>query len=149
MLNDEGWLEVAYLGTELPKSTIPNLETRDQTYDELNSRLSEMNARLESTDQDNKGNSFKETKDTLNIKCKVLPIDNQPEFIEDENGYLKNEDGDYIGAKLRVTLSFTGTETTKVSVNINVPKGFYTEQSLITFDKIESRGTPSVFETNV
>lgn len=147
LLNDEGWLEVSYLGTELPKTTIPNLETRDQSYQELNDRLNEMNSKLDSMNDSSTGGGFKDTNEALTIKSKILPLVNQPDHVEESEKYFKDESDNFIGVNLRVSLGFNGREATKICVNINAPAGFHAQQSQITLDKLQGKGTPYNFET--
>jgi Bardet-Biedl syndrome 9 protein len=66
LLNEEGYLEICYLGTEPPKNAIPNLESREQTYDDLNTKLAEVNGRLEvAGGKGGETDAFKETKGNL------------------------------------------------------------------------------------
>ena len=72
MLNEDGWLEVVYLGTEPPKSAIPNLEAREQSYEDLNSKLLEINERLEAKEsQGDSGEVLKDTNEKLNIRGSI------------------------------------------------------------------------------
>lgn len=76
-------------------------------------------------------------------------MDNPPDYMESTNSYFKDEQGKFIGGKLRITASFQGTEATKISINLNAPAGFHLEKNVINYDKLSGKGTPIHFETNI
>ena len=76
-------------------------------------------------------------------------MDVPPEHLENANQYYHDESGNPVGGRIRLALSFTGTEASRISINISAPRGIFLEKSIIYFDKLKGKGTPLHFETNM
>jgi len=140
-LADNGWLQVSYLGTEPPKLNYILPESKEMNYEEMDAEHQRLLARIMAHEQDEKV----EPDLALVLGAQMFNVEEADEYIDDPHDiYAKGDGGRPIRMKVKVSLSYDGSELRNLMVHVNLPK--HLEADKVTFSyKVLNFGSHTPF----
>ena len=153
-LSDSGQLQVSYLGMEPPISS-HNLDLnqgKDINYEQMDQEHQRLLARIRNHEDEKQV----EPSDKLNVNAVLNQmIEKTSEYVDDPEGvYARNESGQVIRLKLKISLSYFAGQYpyggcfSNVTLNIQAPAGVLADRTVIKIDSLDFSGrskTPPFF----
>ena len=159
-LNEEGHIDVLYLGVDVPELKFQSAVTRDQSYDDLKKEAARLRGKIclplaEIQSKANEvGDSGTSNQERLTINCQML-LKNEMNPTADSGSCFASEIGTVVSSVIKVSLGFSGNEATTVSLIIKAPevsfnfmKAVILKQNHFNIDRVKGGGTPAVVETD-
>eukprot|EP00744_Colponema_vietnamica_P002268 GILI01003593.1.p1 GENE.GILI01003593.1~~GILI01003593.1.p1 ORF type:complete len:697 (-),score=132.68 GILI01003593.1:484-2574(-) len=143
-LDEEGYLRVAYLGTEPVASSVVGTaasQTGELNYDEMNAEHQKLLTVIKEAQTD----SRQEPQDKVTIRAQIPPgLEPSPE-PDDRPFIARNEDGKIIQMTVRLFVSYSGTQPVdNVIVTLGCPPGLEPTTTSITLQRLFGNRTPEV-----
>ena len=115
---DNGWLQVSYLGTEPPKLNYILPESKDMNYEEMDGEHQRLLGRIMAHEQDEKT----EPDLALTLGAQIFNVEESEEYVDDPNKiFATGDSGRPIRMKVKLSLSYEGSEVKNLTVQINLP----------------------------
>jgi Bardet-Biedl syndrome 9 protein len=127
---DNGWLQVSYLGTEPPKLNYILPESKETNYEEMDAEHQRLLARIMSTEQTEKV----EPDFALSLGAQLFTVEEANEYIDDpKNIYAKGDNGRVFRMKVKLSISYEGSEVKNLMININLPKHVDSDKKVFSY----------------
>jgi len=144
-LNDEGWLEVSYLGTSPPQVNLTSEEKKQVDY----ARAQEEYMSILRQIDERESNKAPESTEQMRVHTQYIGFGVQAGYFENADQYFRDSNGSVVYARFRISLSFTGNRAQNVMININLPSNLWAAQTNYLVDDIKGGATPYSLEIAV
>lgn len=141
-LDERGKLQVSYLGTDPPVTTLLNTETKELNYEEMEKEHQNLLRIIRQTH----GEGAREAEEQLRIRAQVpATLDSNPDDDPDMDDAFAREDGLAMQCTVRLIISLQGSKTVEnVTIALKSPACFVPSQTSICIDRVVPGGTPQV-----
>jgi Bardet-Biedl syndrome 9 protein len=127
---DNGWLQVSFLGTEPPKLNYILPESKEMNYEEMDSEHQRLLARIMSHEQEEKT----EPDFALSLGTQIFSVEEADEYIDDPNDiYAKGDKGKPIRMKVKLNISYEGSEVKNLMIHINLPRHLEADKTTFSY----------------
>lgn len=164
-VNDRGWMEVSYLGTETSKITSVTGERKEIDYEKagqdyvkairksimciLRQLTPKFNNILEQIDKAESQGRNVEASESLNIHAQAFGTSKYQGYLDNASHYFKSEDGLVLFSKVRISLTYKGIQAQNLSIFFNLPINITTLDNPILIDSIKGDSTPFQFDVDL
>ncbi|CAD7957625.1 unnamed protein product [Amoebophrya sp. A120] len=143
-LDEDGLLQVSYLGTDPPPAALVNTETKELNY----AAMEEEHQQLLATIRESHGEGRKEPTDRLVMHAQVQPHCSLEEDADDAEEFAQI-DGVLLEGSVRIVSSLQGAEAAeKLTFCIEAPECFAVSQKSLYVNQLKSNSTPLVVTIN-
>ncbi|KRX10421.1 hypothetical protein PPERSA_10520 [Pseudocohnilembus persalinus] len=156
-LNDEGWLQVQYLGTNQSNDNFLFQSTvKELSYEEMDKQYSTVLENIENKEGSGNGiknkpqqNKSQKENELMSVNLQCMGTFKSQQYVEEKEKYYQTKDGNVLATKLRISLSYQGERAQNIQINLVLPKNMVAEKNPIQLNELKGGGTPYSCEVNL
>eukprot|EP00927_Polykrikos_kofoidii_P086089 TRINITY_DN9542_c0_g1_i3.p1 TRINITY_DN9542_c0_g1~~TRINITY_DN9542_c0_g1_i3.p1 ORF type:complete len:886 (-),score=138.16 TRINITY_DN9542_c0_g1_i3:203-2605(-) len=141
-MDDQGKVQVCYLGTDPPTAALVNTEMKELNYDEMEEEHQDLLRIIRQTH----GEGSRDAEEQLRITAQVpLTLDQSHDDDMDPEDPVGRVDGGVMQCTVRLVLALTGTKPAEnVTITLKAPSCFMLSATTIHLEKVMPGATPHV-----
>eukprot|EP00742_Colponemidia_sp_Colp-10_P002939 GILJ01003136.1.p1 GENE.GILJ01003136.1~~GILJ01003136.1.p1 ORF type:complete len:868 (-),score=153.08 GILJ01003136.1:19-2622(-) len=142
VLDDSGHLQLCYMGTDPPTSSMINTDIKELNYDDMNAEHAKLLAVIKASQNDER----KEPDHFVSLRAQVpTQLDASSEYDDAEVPLARTDSGQLVQVTVRLFVSYSGRNPLEnVTVTLQPPFGIITPQTTFVVDRLAGQQTPLV-----
>eukprot|EP00357_Protocruzia_adherens_P011183 CAMPEP_0115013974 /NCGR_PEP_ID=MMETSP0216-20121206/25762_1 /TAXON_ID=223996 /ORGANISM="Protocruzia adherens, Strain Boccale" /LENGTH=822 /DNA_ID=CAMNT_0002383545 /DNA_START=48 /DNA_END=2516 /DNA_ORIENTATION=+ len=139
-LGENGWIQVAYLGTDPPRTHLLSSTKKELNYEQMDAEHGQLIERIIRSENEER----EEPTDKLVFRAQVAHAVEgiQEYFDESEGAFAKDANGNILRSSARLSVGYTGNKLKNLNINVVTPPNVVCEQTTLFYASFKGGSTP-------